>query len=89
MIDSYAGLCQLVNKTGVCWQCRGLRELAPEAHRGADLVQIEVAPGLSVTPENLFDARLAIVREADLEGGSTRALHDLFYEHTTLREENR
>ncbi|HLF83644.1 MAG TPA: RNA polymerase sigma factor [Blastocatellia bacterium] len=89
MIDSYAGLCQLINKTGVCWQCRGLRELAPEAHRGPDLIQIEVAPGLSVTPENLFDARLAIVRDADLEEGSTRALHGLFYERTTLREESK
>ncbi len=89
MIDSYAGLCQLINKTGACWQCRGLRELAPEAHRGPDLVQIEVAPGLTVTPENLFDARLAIVREADLEGGTTRVMHDLFYERTTIREENK
>jgi RNA polymerase sigma-70 factor, ECF subfamily len=87
MIDSYAGLCQLINKTGACWQCRGLRELAPEDHRGPDLVQIEVAPGLSVTAENLFEARLKIVREADLEGGKTRALHDLFYERTTAREE--
>ena len=89
MIESYDGLCRLIDKTGACWQCRGLRELAPEAHRGPDLVQIEVAPGLNVTPENLFEARLAIVREAELERGSTRALHDLFYERTTLREESR
>ncbi len=88
MIDSFQGLCQLINKTGACWQCRGLRELAPEANRAPDLVQIEVAPGLSITSDNLFDARLDIVREADLEAGSTRALHDLFYERTTLREEN-
>jgi RNA polymerase sigma-70 factor (ECF subfamily) len=87
MIDSYAGLCQLINKTGACWQCRGLRELTPEGHRGPDLVQIEVAAGVSVTPENLFEARLKIVRETDLEGGRTRAMHDLFYERTTAREE--
>ena len=30
--------------------------------------------------ENLFDARLAIVRDADLETGRTRVLHDVFYE---------
>jgi hypothetical protein len=87
MIESYEGLCQLINKTGACWQCRGLRELAPEANRGPDLVQIEVTPGLSVTSENLFDARLAIVRAADLEEGGSRALHDLFYERTTQREQ--
>ena len=89
MISSYEGLCQLINKTGVCWQCRGLRDLTPEDHRGGDLVQIEVAPGLRVTPENLFDARLKIVREADLAEGSTRAMHDLFYSSLGAREESR
>lgn len=89
MISTYEGLCQLINKTGVCWQCRGLREFTPEAHRGADLVQIEVAPGLSVTQENLFDSRLKIVREADLAEGATRAMHDLFYSGLSAREENR
>lgn len=79
----------MINKTGVCWQCRGLRELTPEAHRGRDLVQIEVAPGLSVSPDNLFDTRLKIVREADLAEGSTRAMHDLFYSSLSVREESR
>ncbi len=41
MTHAYDGLCQLINKTGACWQCRGLRELTPEQNRGADLVQIE------------------------------------------------
>jgi len=87
MTESYDGLCQLVNKGGACWQCRGLREVTPELNRGADLVQIEVAPGVAVTPENLFDARLQIVREADLEDGRTRLLHDWFFEVTTLQED--
>jgi RNA polymerase sigma-70 factor, ECF subfamily len=89
MISTYEGLCQLINKTGVCWQCRGLREFTPEAHRGADLVQIEVAPGLSVTQENLFASRLKIVREADLAEGVTRAMHDLFYSRLSASEQNR
>ena len=87
MISTYEGLCQLINKTGVCWQCHGLREFTPEPHRGQDLVQIEVAPGLSVTQENLFDSRLKIVRESDLAEGSTRAMHDLFYANLSAREE--
>lgn len=87
MMSTYEGLCQLINKTGVCWQCHGLREFTPEAHRGADLVQIEVAPGLSVTRENLFDSRLKIVREADLAEGATRAMHDLFYSNLGVQEE--
>lgn len=89
MISAYEGLCQLINKTGVCWQCRGLREFTPEAHRGADLVQLEVAPGLSVTQENLFDSRLKLVREADLAEGATRAMHDLFYSSLSTQEQSR
>ncbi|MGH9704217.1 MAG: RNA polymerase sigma factor [Candidatus Acidiferrales bacterium] len=89
MTQAYEGLCQLINKTGACWQCRGLRELAPEQNRGSDLVQIEVAPGLAVTAENLLDARLRIGREADLENGRTRTMHDLFYQSLANREESR
>ena len=87
MIQSYDGLCQLINKSGACWQCTGLREHVPEGHRGAPLIQIEVSPGMAVTPENLFEARIAIVREADLENGRTRAMHDLFYAGISEREE--
>ena len=43
--------------------------MAPAGHHGAELVQIEVAPGVAMNAENLFDARLAIVRDADLETG--------------------
>lgn len=87
MIQSYEGLCQLINKTGACWQCRGLREHTPEASRGADLVQIEVKRGVALTPESLFDARLDIVRNAPLEDGASRTLHDNFYNGLTLQEE--
>jgi RNA polymerase sigma-70 factor (ECF subfamily) len=91
MTQRYEGLCQLINKTGACWQCKGLREFAPKANRGADLVQIEVAPGLAVTPKNLFEARLGIVivRDADLENGRTRTLHDAFFTGISHREEDR
>src|SRR6204780_409286 len=81
MIEDYDGLCALINKSGMCHQCRGLREAAGEGYRGADLVQIEVAPGVAVTADNLFDARLGIVREADLESGRTRTMHDLFFQN--------
>jgi RNA polymerase sigma-70 factor, ECF subfamily len=89
MIGDFDGLCALINKSGVCYQCRGLRELSGEANRGLDLVQIEVAPGLALNSENLFDARLAIVRDADLENGRTRLMHDLFFDSLSQREETR
>ncbi|HMV48016.1 MAG TPA: RNA polymerase sigma factor [Blastocatellia bacterium] len=87
MIRSYEGLCQLINKTGICHQCQGLRELAPPENRGANLVQIEIAPGNAFTPENLFDARLQIVREAELANGKTRLMHDAFFADLSVREE--
>ncbi len=87
MIRSYEGLCQLINKTGVCYQCSGLRDFAPDANRGRDLVQIEVAPGVAVSGESLFDARVAIVRDADLAEGRSGALHRKFYADLTRREE--
>ena len=87
MIGAYEGLCQLINKEGACWQCRGLREIAPPEHRGPDLVQITVAPGVAVTPESLFDARLEIVRDSPLEDGKTRRVHDGFFASLASREE--
>lgn len=86
MIRSYEGLCQLINKTGVCYQCKGLREFAPESNRGRDLVRIEVAPGVAVSGESLFDARVAIARDADLTDGRSRVLHRKFYADLTKRE---
>jgi RNA polymerase sigma-70 factor (ECF subfamily) len=88
MIEAYEGMCQLINKTGACWQCRGLRELAPEANQGPDLVQIEVKPGIAITAESLFEARLEIVRGADLEEGRARKLHEDFFEAVTRAEES-
>ena len=89
MIGSYDGLCQLINKTGVCWQCKGLQQFAGAGHSGQELVQIEVAPGVDVTPESLFDARLKIVRDTGFPESKTRRMHDLFFEGITRREEKR
>jgi hypothetical protein len=66
-----------------------LREIAGEKNRGPNLVQIEVAPGVAVTSETLFDARATIVRNADLESGTTRPMHDMFYKNLARREESR
>lgn len=87
MTGSYEGLCQLINKTGVCWQCKGLREFAGPGHNGHEFVQIEVAPGIDVTAESLFDSRLQIVREAGFPESKSRKMHDAFFEGLTRREE--
>jgi RNA polymerase sigma-70 factor, ECF subfamily len=85
----YEGLCRLVSKGGACWQCQGLRDFAPEANRGAELVQIEVRPGVAVTAESLLDARLDIVRLQDWNEGRTASLHRAFGRSMSAREETR
>ena len=89
MTEDYQGLCALINKSGLCYQCSELQAVSPDGRHGPDLVQIEVAPGVAMNAESLFDARLAIVRDADLESGRTRVLHDVFYRSLAKREESR
>ncbi len=73
MQDTFDGLCGLVSKAGVCYQCEGLRDHAPAARRG------ESPPDLSGEREASYRRRLAIVRDADLEGGRAAALHRLMF----------
>jgi hypothetical protein len=81
MTKHFDGLCQLINKTGICDQCKSLRDYAGEGHQGPDLVNIEAQAG-----KTLLDARLAIAKTADLEGGSSNKLHTQFFEWLTLQE---
>ncbi len=89
MCVAFTGLCQLINKTGVCYQCSGLRDHAPEENRAENLSEITVMPGLDLTPDNLLDARTRIAREADLEKGGTRRLHEGFFVGLAGHEESR
>jgi len=88
MARHFDGLCQLINKTGVCYQCRGLRDFCREGHKGMDLVSIEVLPGKPRSPEALLDARLSIARTADMEEGTSNRLHALFFDSLTRQEES-
>ena len=76
MEREFEGLCALVNKRGVCYQCSGLREAVPDADR-----QGEPAPALTS-----FDARVAFVRAADVDVGSSQPLHDLFWRRIRAQE---
>jgi RNA polymerase sigma-70 factor (ECF subfamily) len=69
MTERYEGLCALVNKTGICHQCSGLSQLAPEGKRGAPFPDIAA-----------FADRCAVVREA--APGSMKGLHDVFWRRT-------
>ena len=78
MADTYEGLCALVNKQGVCWQCAGLRQASPEGRKGA-----------AVPSTISWDERLASVRAAAKHPGESRLLHDVFFRHTETQEQDR
>jgi RNA polymerase sigma-70 factor, ECF subfamily len=76
MEETYEGLCSLVNKNGVCYQCKGLREAAPPDAQGGPIPAMDA-----------FDDRLAIARSADVDHGVSQALHDLFWRRTSEIED--
>ncbi len=76
MESTYEGLCSLVNKRGVCYQCKGLREFAPAGREGG------AVPALPT-----FGERLATVRAANVDSGMTQALHDVFWRQTAVIED--
>jgi RNA polymerase sigma-70 factor, ECF subfamily len=67
MQHAFDGLCALVNKQGTCYQCDVLREATPPDRRGEDPAALAPLP---------YDARLKVVREADLGFGTSHKLHD-------------
>ncbi|MBL8610751.1 MAG: RNA polymerase sigma factor [Myxococcales bacterium] len=75
MASTFEGLCALVGKGGVCYQCAKLRDLAPEGRRGPEVAPI--APG-EAPPDEKLRRRLAIVRDADLEGSAVHAVLQRF-----------
>lgn len=79
MRHTYEGLCALVNKQGVCYQCKGLREGFPESRRGQSLDGLD--DGLD------FEVRLHWVKQANLVNGKTQAMHDIFWKRTEAIED--
>lgn len=73
---AFEGLCSLVNKQGVCYQCKGLREATPEPRRGPPIPAIDS-----------FLKRIEIAAGADIDTGASQAMHDVFWRHTAAQEE--
>ena len=90
MTTSFEGLCQLINKTGRCYQCVTLRDFAPEPSKNELITRIEPAGGSQKSlAEALLDGRIAIARAANLEGGNSAKLHVAFFQAIGVREESR
>jgi len=76
MQRSFEGLCAIVAKQGVCYQCSGLRDTFPADQRGPSV------PGLggeNEDPAQRYRHRLNVVSGADLEQGSSARLHELLF----------
>lgn len=80
MQDAFEGLCGLVSKNGVCYQCDGLRDRAPSERRGPP------PPSLAGQREDSLRRRLEIVRDADLEHGRSAVLHRLMFREVDRAE---
>ena len=72
MHERFEGLCALVNKQGVCRQCIGLRQQAVEERRGPPLPDL----GAEASADTKRRLRLAVVRDADIDGGRMQPFHD-------------
>jgi RNA polymerase sigma-70 factor, ECF subfamily len=88
MTQSFDGLCQLINKTGRCYQCVTLRDFAPEQSRGELITRIEPAGSFHENlSEALLEGRIEMVKAANLETGRSANLHAAFFQSIATREE--
>jgi RNA polymerase sigma-70 factor (ECF subfamily) len=77
MSQRFDGLCSLVNKGGVCYQCKGLREATPAERQGGAIPSVAD-----------MESRLAVVRSADIDTGASQMLHDIFWRRTKELEDS-
>lgn len=71
MQTKFDDLCALVNKSGVCYQCVGLRDGCAPEKQGSQ-------PPVSFSLEQ----RIQWVKSANLDNGKSQNMHDLFYRRT-------
>jgi len=74
MQDRFDGLCSLVSKQGICYQCKGLQMIAPEDKKGGPVPDLDD-----------FVDRCAVVR--DSKSTSMEQLHNVFWRNSKVIEE--
>jgi RNA polymerase sigma-70 factor (ECF subfamily) len=76
MQTTYDGLCRLVSKQGVCYQCSGLREAFAPEHRGP---AVPVLAEEGERPARAWRRRLAVVNAVDPDQGAAQRFHDFLW----------
>lgn len=72
MQSHFEGLCGLINKDGVCHQCKGLRDRLPGPRQGGPLPTLDREQGG-------YQSRLPIVRDANINSGELQGFHDFVW----------
>lgn len=87
MQERFDGLCGIVSKQGVCYQCSGLRDvITDDARRGPAVPTL----GDDGQPRSArFSERLRVVQDSDIDTGTTQQFHDLVWRAISRVEERR
>ncbi len=75
MREAFEGLCALVGKQGVCYQCAKLRDYCPPQKRGR---AVEPIAEDALSADDKLTRRLTVIREVPLDVGQSR-VHDLLF----------
>jgi RNA polymerase sigma-70 factor, ECF subfamily len=78
MEREFEGLCALISKTGVCHQCKSLRDVCPPERRGEEIAPLAAA---NEPAASKLQHRLRVVREAEIETGPAGDLHRLLFRY--------
>ncbi|MCA9670184.1 MAG: sigma-70 family RNA polymerase sigma factor [Myxococcales bacterium] len=81
MQQRFDGLCGLVSKDGICYQCKGLREQTP------DKCSAEIPELGAESAEARYTRRLEVSRDADLDHGAMQDFHDMVWRDLARLEE--
>lgn len=81
MQNHFDGLCGIVSKTGVCYQCAGLRDAARPAAQGPAVPSLG---GDHAPRDERYRHRLRVVTDVDVHAGAAQSFHDHLWK--TIRD---
>lgn len=83
MVERFDGLCGIVSKKGVCYQCEGLRNTTAAERRGPE---VPTMGSDDDSGEERYRVRLTVLQDRDIDDGQSQMLHDLVWRAMTRHE---